>query len=1057
MNLLVLAMLATTQPGDEMRLLRFPAIQGDKYVFTYASDLWIADTDGGYARRLTTHPANEQFAKFSPDGKTLAFTGSYDGNADVYTMPVEGGEPYRVTYSPEADLFVNWSPDGKIMYKSQAGSWGGFMPRLWLSDTKGGFPISTPVMEIDQGTLNANGVLAYNRKNSHQFNWRRYRGGTQGVISFFDLKNLTYSEIPHGRENSYFPMWVGKDVYYISDKNQGTINLYKYDTASKKIEQLTKYDDADMRWPSTDGKKIIFERSGYLWTYTIADGKIVKLNPRVEGEKLAARPVLKKLGNQITAFSLSPSGARVAVEARGDIFSVPAKNGETRNLSEGAQSRQRFPAWSPDGKTIAYASNEKTGEWELYTQPQMGGPATQLTEGGRKLFTGIDWSPNGKYLTWTDMDSNVNMIDIATKKVSKVYRGFQGVNYDWSPDSAWIAYVVPGENQFGQVWIYEVATGKATKVTEGYYRDDAVTWDLSGKYLYLISGRTYNPTQGGFEFNMQTSNEQRIYFFILSKDQTNPLLPPVDEEGAEKPKPADPAAEKKVKIDFDGLDERLLPLPMGPGQYPFAVGLDNAVLFLSNGMLMKFDMNSRQPEALSAEPIQGGFGLSFNANRTKMAYYAGGVLGIVPVAPGFRIGAGRVDTNNVEAVIDPRQEWKQIYNEAWRYTRDHFYDPNMVGVDFEARAKYWEGMLPYVAHRADLNYVLGLMMGELGTGHSYVGGGDMGQIPPPIPVGALGADLERAGDYVKIAKIYKGDGFVEGERGPLWQPGVSIKEGDYLLAIDGKPVRANMNPSSLLVGKAGKAVKVTVNSSPSDTGAKTYTVRPLAADTELRYIDWVEMNRKKVLELSGGKIGYMHVPNTGQEGFIGFLRGWYSNADKQAMVIDERFNGGGDIAWYMVEKLARKTVGAVKGRAWNGILTYPWGNPVGPKAMLINEYAGSGGDLFPWMFKDAGLGSLIGTRTWGGLVGIDGGITFVDGGNYTAPAFGLYDHRDGAWIAENKGIDPDIEVDLRPDLLAKGEDPQLKKAVDYLLDQLKKNPPKPIADPAYPKTKVGGG
>lgn len=1053
MSLLALAILTTGQSDLEMRLMRFPAIHGDKYVFTYAADLWIASIEGGLARRLTSHPGMEQFARFSPDGRTIAFTASYDGNTDVFTIPVEGGEPKRITFAPESDNLIGWTPDGKIAYKSANGAFGGFMPRLWLVDAQGGFPIRTPIMEIDQGTFSPDGnTLVYNRSGAHTFNWRRYRGGTQGVISFFDLKNVTYSEIPHGRENSWFPMWVGKSVYFISDKNQGTVNLYRYETDSKRVAQLTQYNDADMRWPSTDGKKIIFERDGYLWTYTIANNKIEKLNPRVEGEKLATRPALRKLGNQISWISVSPSGARVAVEARGDIFSVPAKSGETRNLDESPGSRQRFPVWSPDGKTIAYVS-DATGEFELYTMPQMGGQPTQITTGGRHMFTSLQWSPDGKYITYTNLDSEILFVELATKKITKLTRGFQ-TGFDWSPDSAWIAYIEVGDNLFGAIWMYEVATGKRTKVTEGFYRDDFVSWDLSGKYLYVISGRTYQPTRTGFEFAMQTGDAQRVYVMLLSKDQRNPLLAPDDEEGAEKPKPD---AEKKVKIDFDGLDQRMLPLPLPVGDYPFVIGVENGVLYYSRGMLNKFDLNTRQSQPLSAEPIGGPFMFSLNPSRTKMAYYSGGVLGIADVAPGFRIGAGRVDTNNVEAVVDPRQEWRQIYNEAWRFTRDHFYDPALGGIDFEARAKHWEKLLPYVAHRADLNYVLGLMMGELGTGHSYVGGGDMGQIPPPVPVGALGAEYERAGNYVRLSKIFRGDGFVEGQRGPLTEPGTDIKAGDYLLAIDGKPVRGSINPDSLLVGKVGRPVRITVNSKPEEQGAKTYTVRPLSNDQTLRYIDWVEGNRKKVEQMSGGRIGYMHVPNTSVEGFIGFLKGWFSQSDKQALVIDERWNGGGDIAWYMVEFLSREMVGAVKGRSWDRILTYPWQTPFGPKAMLINSYAGSGGDLFPWMFKKAGLGPLIGTRTWGGLVGIDGGAQLVDGGMYMAPAFGLYDGRTGEWIAENVGIDPDIRVDLRPDLLAKGEDPQLDRAVQYLLDELKKNPPKPIADPAYPRQRVGGG
>jgi len=1077
----LLALAATQGSPDEMRLMRFPDVYGDTIVFTYASDLWTVDANGGRATRLTSHAGTEAYAKFSPDGKWIAFTASYDGNPDVYLVSSEGGEPTRLTYNPEPDVVTGWTPDGKVAFRSESGSWGGFMERLWTIDPKGGVPRETPVYEFSQGTFSPDGTkVAYNRSASHQFNWRRYRGGTQGKISFLDLKTLAYSELPAGRENSWFPMWVKNEVFFVSDKNLGTVNLYKHDLGSKRTEQLTQYSDADMRWPSTDGKRIVFERDGYLWLYDLGTRTARKVNARIVGDKISARPQMRQLGNQIAYISLSPSGNRVAVEARGEIFSVPARNGDTRNLHETAGSRDRWPTWSPDGNTIAYLSDE-TGEMELYTIPQKGGPTTQITRNSGINWAEMRYSPDGKTMSVATRDNKLLLIDMASKKVTKALENrYQSLsNYDWSPDSKWIVFIDTQPSLMGAVSFYDVATGKVTKGTEGFYRDDAVTFDLDGKYVYIVSARTYAPEGGAFEFNGNMSGDaQRIYFIPLTKEMTNPLTPGGDEEPgtAEKPKPpaggppaggppqgppagggGDAGEAPKgpsVKIDFEGLNDRVYPLPLPPGNYPFIIGLRNSVMYFTNGNLFQFDLGQRQPVPLSPEPIAvPGLQLSFNATRTKVAYYGGGTLGIVNVAPGaMRFGAGRVNTNDVAAVVDPRKEWNQIFHEAWRWYRDEFYDPKMVGIDWNTVRKQYEAYLPYVAHRADLNYVLGLMIGELGTGHSYVGGGDVGAPGTPVPIGALGCDFGTVGDYVTFKKIYRGDTFTE-ERGPLAEPGMNLKDGDYLLAIDGKPVRSTMNPSSLLVNKAGKTVVLTVNSSPSDTGARKISVRPIGTDQGLRYMDWVETNRRKVLELSGGKIGYMHVPNTGAEGFIGFARGYWANADKDALLIDERFNGGGDIAWYLVERLTRRTLGGLRSRHGDDIF-YPWQSPMGPKAMLINGYAGSGGDLFPYMFKQEKLGPLIGTRTWGGLVGIQGSAPLVDGGFLTAPAFGLYDQEKGEWIAENTGVDPDIEVDLRPDLLAKGEDPQLAAAVKYLLDELKKGKAAPKR-PNFPVMKPG--
>ena len=1062
------AILALGSPQtQEMRLMRFPDVYGNTVVFNYASDLWLTDLNGANARRLTSHPANEAFPKFSPDGKWIAFTGAYDGNPDVYVIPAEGGEPKRLTFEPDADIVGGWTPDGKIAYISGQSTPGAFTAGLRLVSPEGGMPIETKLYEVGDFDFSPDGKkIVFNRNNSHTFNWRRYRGGTQGRIGFSDPAASFYEEVPASRENSWQPMWVGDSVYYISDKTLGTRNIWRYDTKSKRTEQLTKFSDADIKWPGTDGKTIVFEKNGLLHTYDIASGKIGNLHASIRSDLLQTRPTMRNLGAQIANLGLSPSGVRVAVEARGEVFSVPAKTGDTRLLSWGSASKEYAPTWSPDGKNIAFLS-DKSGEARIYVQPQMGGDAREIPTDPSNRLTSFRYSPDGKSLSYTTAKNELFIANPDTGRAEKVFTAkFNSADvYDWSPDNKWIAYVDSGDNLFGALWLYDVVGKKSHKITEGYFRDDTVSFDLNGKYLYFVSARTFTPAQGEFEFNLDFSNAQRVYLMTLSKDTPNPMIQASEEE-VEKPAgpPAKPGegppaapASSDIKVDIAGMGGRAIALPFPAGRYAGVIGAENGVFVITAGgpglSLKKFTVTEKAPQDI----ISGITALDFNAKRTKIAYGAGPLLGIADVRPGIDPGSGRVDTSQVEAVVNPRDEWKQIFWEAWRWERDRFYDPNMAGVNWKAVGDQYAKYLPYVAHRNDLNYVLGMMIGELGTGHAYVGGGDMGGGGQPLPVGALGADYESANGRVRFKKIYRGLSFEEGRRGPLGDVGVSVGDGDYLLAIDGKELTANMSPHQLLVGKAGRLVTLTVNDKPSMDGARKVRVRTIGDEGELRYIEWVEENRRKVSQMSGGKIGYIHVPNTGMEGAIEFIKGYYSQSDKQAVIIDERFNGGGMIPTFFIEKLSRTYQTAFIAR--NGAdIGFPPQTLEGPKAMLINEYAGSGGDLFPWFFKEAKLGPLIGTRTWGGLVGITGSAPLVDGGFLTAPEFGLYDMKRGEWIAENKGVDPDIAVDARPDLIAAGKDPQLERAVQYLLNELKKprperkRPPFPKLDP--PK---GGG
>lgn len=1066
--------------------MRFPDVHGEEVVFVYAGDLWKVSLQGGPATRLTSHPGTESAPKFSPDGTRIAFTGTYDGSPDLYVISSDGGEPMRLTYDPGAELAFEWQSNSRIGYTSTNSAWGGFSESLWFVDAAGGVPTQSPILEATDGSFSPDGqTVAYTRTASHAFNWRRYRGGTQGRISFFNLRDLSYSEMPQGRENNWFPMWIGSEVYFVGDKNLGTVNLYRYNPSSKKVDQLTRYNDADIKWPSTDGKTIVFERDGFLWRYRVSDGSIAKITPRIVGDLLTSRPQLRRLANQVASISLSPSGNRVALEARGNIYSIPAKNGDTRMIVDDAVNRERTPIWSPNGRWIAYLS-DASGEEEIWIAPQRGdGAPRKLTSGGPHVIESIDWSPDSRWISITSRTGRMMIVDAESGQKKEVYKNARsfgaGSTYDWSPDSTWIAYLVPGRNLFGALWIYDVLSGKSTQVTEGFFRDDLVSFDQNGKYLYLVSSRTFQPEGGAFEFQAQMGEAQRIYVLPLTRDLTNPLIQPSDEEPIQEDKKPEPAkkpeepkpaageasaekkeeekpkgAERKHKIDFEGLADRLIALPMPVGSYSFLLGLNNAVAYIEGGRLMRFDLGSRQSAPITPQPVQA-LSWSFNPARTKAAYYTGSSVAIIDLTPNGGANPTNASLAAVDAVIDPRVEWRQIFRESWRFYRDRFYDPQMLGLDWNAIGRRYEAYLPYVAHRSELNYILGLMIGELGTGHAYVGGGDSTNgmpMPPPVPVGSLGADYERSGGFVRFKKIYRGDSFHEGTRGPLTEVGLNVKEGDYLLAIDGRQIRANQNPSQFLVNKVGRAVSLRVNDKPSDEGARTVIVRPIADDGNLRYVDWVEANRRRVSELSGGRIGYVHVPNTGTEGFIGMARGFYAQSDKDAFLIDERFNGGGDIAWYMVERLARQVIGGVRPR-YGEDLFFPWSTPFGPKAMLINERAGSGGDLLPWMFREAKLGPLIGKRTWGGLVGISGSAPLVDGGFLTSPEFGLYDHRTGKWIAENEGVEPDVDVDLRPDALARGQDLQLEAGVKALLDELRKNPPARKKEPTFPRPAVG--
>ena len=1054
-----LAALALGQSAtDEVRLVRYPDIHGDRYVFTYASDLWVSSTDGSPARRLTSHPGLEQHARFSPDGKWIAFTGQYDGGNDVYIIPSTGGVPKRLTYEAASENVRGWSPDGKkVAYVSTYGNHTNRMPRLWMVGVEGGLPERTDVQEVSDMSFNADGSkMAFTRAGSHAFNWRRYRGGTQGRIAFWDFNAKTYTEIPTGREQNYFPLWVGDSVYYISDKNQQNLNLYSYNVNNKRQNQLTRFTDGDIRWPQTDGKKIIFERNLKLHTFDIGSGDITTLEPKIMGDNLSMRPRIESLATSVGSVALSPSGKRVVAEARGELFSVPASNGTTRNLTETPGAREQLAEWSADGQHVYYMS-DASGEFKIMKQPQMGGEAEMVETPAGQVLSGFSLAPKGNLIAYSTIDLGLYVMDMSTGQSNMVHKDMGGMqNYEFSADGTWLLYMATQKNLASNVMLYNTKTQESHKVTEGFFNDSFASLDRSGKYLYFISSRTFGSVGTIFEGPTLTQEDtQRIYVITLDASLGNPLEGPEDEEPVKEEGGNDAAAsggggqEEGMTVDLDGIAFRATPLPIPPGSYPFAIGVNNGVLYWSNGSLNLFSMGSRSSIPL----LNGVSGVSLNPARTKMAYNQGPSVAIADIRPGIQPGSGRVSFGDVMAKVVPSAEFDQMFWEAWRYQRDNFYDPDMLGLDWDAIGEKYHAMLDNVGDRSDFDYILGQLIGELGTGHAYVSNGPGGSDPMAPPAGYLGADYGVSGDKVVFEKIYRGETYDPAVRGPLGALGVDVNEGDYLLAINGKPVTAATGVSAHLLGKANKKVTLTVNSRSSMVGAREVVVTPSTSETNLRYETWVQERRAMVDEMSGGKLGYMHVPDTSIPGIIGFVKGYYSQMDKEGWVIDERYNGGGSIPTFFIEFLQREFNNMIRPRHGADI-----GLPLslnGPKAMLINEHAGSGGDLFPYLFKRAGLGPLIGTRTWGGLVGISGSLPLMGGGGVTSPSFGIYDPADGKWIAENTGVDPDIEVDDSPEMAAKGRDVQLERAVEYLMGQLGNR--KGVTSPdGFPVVRGGG-
>jgi tricorn protease len=1083
----LLAVAATAQSKPLM--MRNPTLSQTQVAFSYAGDLWIVGRDGGEATRLTNSPGTEDSPIFSPDGRLIAFTGEYDGNVDVYIVASTGGVPRRLTYHPGRDIVVGWTPNGKeVVFESGRDSASPRYSRLYTMAVDGVFPTALPLPMGYEGAYSPDGTRLAYVPLPHGFDaWKRYRGGMATPIWIANLADSKIEKIPRTDSNDFNPMWAGNKIYFLSDRN-GAVTLFAYDLGSKKVDQLIRNDGLDIKSAGLGPNGIVYEQFGSLNLYDFKSGTSRKLNVTVNADMLSVRPHYEKVGQRINNAAISPTGARAVFEARGEIITVPAEKGDARNLTSTTAVMERSPSWSPDGKWIAYFSDE-SGEYALHLRSQNGmGDVKKINLGKGAFYYAPTWSPDSKKIAYTDNHLNLWYVDVekATPvKVTTSTRG-RGFSQSWSPDSRWIAYVAPVRSWYGAAFIYSVEDGKSTQITDGMSDVAHTAFDKSGKYLYFTASTDIGPAVFGFDMTSYPHRPTRsVYAAVLRKDLPSPLAPESDEEKVQEEKPAEHSiasansagqtGEKKpdtpqaagvrgdakkeaepVRIDFDRINQRIVALPIPARNIVALIPGKTGTLYVAEiappaaptpgppGVtLNKFDMEKRKLDKV----LDNLAGFTVSANGEKALYRQGpnwfiastATLG-QPTPPGAPGGPNTLKVAEMETYVDPKAEWQQMYHEAFRIERDFFYDPNYHGLNLDATAKKYEPYLQSLTHRADLNYLFEEMFGDLTVGHLYVGGGDLPN-PNRVAGGLLGCDYSIENGHYRFAKIFDGENWNPQLRAPLTQPGVNVQEGDYLLAVGGRNVTSRDNVYSFFEETANKQVVIRVGPNADGSGARDVTVVPVGSENGLRNLAWVEGNRRKVEKLSNGKLAYVWLPDTAAGGYTNFNRYYFSQLDRDGAVIDERFNGGGQAADYVIDYL-RKPLNSYWVLRDGEDYRQPFGTMPGPKVMIVNEYAGSGGDYMPWMFRRAQIGPLIGKRTWGGLVGIGGTPSLMDGGGITAPNFAFYSP-EGKWEIENHGVAPDIEVELDPAAWRQGYDPQLEKAVEVLLEDLKKNPRPP--------------
>jgi tricorn protease len=1071
----------------DTRLLAEPAVSERHIAFVYADDLWLADIDGKNVRRLTSDAGIESNPVFSPDGQTLAFSAQYDGNTDVYVMPITGGSPKRLTSHPSPDIVRGWTPDGKaVLFSSTRNASNRSHSQLYTVAMTGGMPEELTIPYGAEASFSPDGEsIAYCPLNDASQQWKHYRGGSHGRIWVYHCKDHSVAQIPQpdGRCNDLSPRWLGKMIYFRSDRN-GEYNLFSYDPVTKNVKQLTEYKDFPVLALGAGGGHVIYEQAGYLHLYDPDSSNSTRLKIGVATDLPEARPHFVKGAKHIGHAGVSPSGARAVFEVRGEIVTVPAEKGDPHNLTETTGVMERSPAWSPDGKSITYFSDEG-GEYRLHVRPTDGKGKPKVYElHGAGFYDQPTWSPDSKKIAYIDNSQSLFWINLGDGQVKKITSEPQygpgrarTLRPAWSPDSRWVVYTLGNKAAYHTVYAYDTTADKSRAITDGLSDALDPVFDADGKYLYFLASTDAGPVNQWFsQANADMRIHRSVYLVVLKKGVPSPLAKESDEEKAKEEKPADKPTkpEKKtpeVAIDFDGIGQRIVAVPRLAGEYSdLQAGAAGQIYFLetptarvgsddgpSGGTLKRYDLAKRKTETV----IAGVAGYVLTADGKKALVASSGPAPASPFGPRMPAswsivevagapptpGKGKLNIEAIEVRVEPRTEWQQMLNEAWRINRDYFYDPHMHGADWPAMKSKYAQFVPHLATRDDLERVTRWMLSELAVGHSYSFPGDPDSERKTVPGGLLGADYEIANGRYRFKKVYGGLNWSPELRSPLTAPGVDVKTGDYLLAVRGKDLKPPTEVYSLFENTANKSIEITVGPNPDGSGSRTVTVEPLASESALRNRDWVEGNLKKVQEATKGRVAYVYVPNTAAQGHAYFKRYFFPQADKDAIIIDERFNGGGQVADYYIDLLRRPFTAMWATRYGQDIRT-PGAAIFGPKAMLIDETAGSGGDLLPWMFRKYKLGPLVGKRTWGGLVGILGFPPLMDGGGITAPNLAFWTPEEGFGV-ENVGVPPDIEVEQLPADVIAGKDPQLEKAIELVLKDLEKQPAAPKRPP-YP-------